>query len=144
MRVVDTLLSFPAIILAIGITAALGPGLTDSMSAVGVVFAPCLARLMRAQILAVKDGAVHRGGAIVRLQRPAAGSFRHVLPNAVQPVLVQCAVLLGLALLAEASLSFLGLGVQPPDAAGAPCSPGRTASSAWPRSRSSRPASPSP
>lgn len=115
MRVVDTLLSFPAIILAIGITAALGPSLTNSMAAVGVVFAPSLARLMRAQILAVKESPY------VEAARSFACSgrrivFRHILPNAIQPVLVQCAVLLGLALLAEASLSFLGLGVQPPDA----------------------------
>lgn len=115
MRIVDTLLSFPAIILAIAITAALGPSLTNSMTAVGVVFAPSLARLMRAQILAVKEAPY------IEAARSFACSgrrivFRHILPNAVQPVLVQCALLLGLALLAEASLSFLGLGVQPPDA----------------------------
>lgn len=113
MRLVDTVMSFPAIILAIGITAALGPGLVTSMTAVGIVFSPAIARLMRAQTLAVRNevfvdvarsyGASHR-----RLV------LRHVLPNAVQPVLVQTSILLALALLAEASLSFLGLGVQPP------------------------------
>jgi peptide/nickel transport system permease protein len=115
MRVIDTLLSFPAIILAIGITAALQPSLVNSMIAVGIVFAPSVARLMRAQVLAVKaepyvDAARtfgSRGGHLVR---------RHLLPNAIQPVLVQASLLLSHALIAEASLSFLGLGVQPPDA----------------------------
>lgn len=115
MRIVDTLLSFPAIILAIAITAALGPSLTNSMAAVGVVFAPSLARLMRAQILAVKESPYIEAARSFACSRRRI-VFRHILPNAVQPVLVQCALLLGLALLAEASLSFLGLGVQPPDA----------------------------
>lgn len=115
MRVVDTLLSFPAIILAIGITAALGPSLTNSMTAVGVVFAPSIARLMRAQIFAVKEAPFIEASRSFSCSGPRI-VFRHILPNAIQPVLVQCAVLLGLALLAEASLSFLGLGVQPPDA----------------------------
>lgn len=115
MRIVDTLLSFPAIILAIGITASLGPSLTNSMAAVGVVFAPSLARLMRAQILTVKEAPYIEAARSFACSGPRI-VFRHILPNAIQPVLVQCAVLLGLALLAEASLSFLGLGVQPPDA----------------------------
>lgn len=114
MRVVDTLLSFPAIILAIGITAVLGPSLTNSMIAVGVVFSPSIARLIRAQILSVKE----------ELYVDAARSFgssgghlirRHLIPNAIQPVLVQASLLLAAALIAEASLSFLGLGVQPPN-----------------------------
>lgn len=114
MRVIDTLLSFPAIILAIGITAALQPSLVNSMVAVGIVFAPSVARLMRAQVLAVKEEPYvdaartfgGRGGHLVA---------RHLLPNAIQPVLVQASLLLSHALIAEASLSFLGLGVQPPD-----------------------------
>jgi peptide/nickel transport system permease protein len=113
MRFVDTLLSFPAIILAIGITAVLGPSLTNAMIAVGVVFSPSISRLIRAQIMSVKE----------ELYVDAARSFgssgghlitRHLIPNAIQPVLVQAALLLAAALIAEASLSFLGLGVQPP------------------------------
>ncbi len=112
-RVVDTLLSFPAIVLAIGVTGALGIGLTNSMIAVGIVFSPQLARLMRAQTLIVKqelfvDAARCFGASIPRLL------LRHVVPNAIQPVIVQITLLLAVALLAEASLSFLGLGVQPP------------------------------
>lgn len=112
-RVVDTLLSFPAIVLAIGVTGALGIGLTNSMVAVGIVFSPQLARLVRAQTLIVKqelfvDAARCFGASIPRLL------IRHVVPNAIQPVIVQITLLLAVALLAEASLSFLGLGVQPP------------------------------
>lgn len=112
-RLIDTLLSFPGIVLAIGVTGALGIGLTHGMIAVGLVFSPMLARLARAQTLVVKNelyvdaarcfGAT--GGRIL---------VRHILPNAVQPLIVQVTILLAAALLAEASLSFLGLGVQPP------------------------------
>lgn len=112
-RVVDTLLSFPAIVLAIGVTGALGVGLVNSMIAVGVVFSPTLARLVRGQTLIVRselyvDAARCFGAGPTRI------ILRHILPNAVQPVLVQMTLLLAAALLAEASLSFLGLGVQPP------------------------------
>jgi peptide/nickel transport system permease protein len=115
MRVVDTLLAFPALVLVIGITAALGPSLTNSMLAVGFLFAPAIARLMRAQTLAVRDEqyvelAGTYGASSWRI------ALRHVLPNAIQPVLVQASSMFGLALLSEAGLSFLGLGVKPPDA----------------------------
>lgn len=114
MRVVDTLMSFPAIILAIAVTAALGPGLTNAMLALGIVLSPIFARLMRAQVMAVKgelyiDAARSFGG------RDRSIIWRHIIPNSIQPVIVQCPLMLAVALIAEASLSFLGLGVQPPD-----------------------------
>jgi peptide/nickel transport system permease protein len=112
-RVIDTLMSFPGIVLAIGVTGALGIGLTNSMLAVGIVFSPQLARLVRAQTLVVKqelyvDAARCFGASLPRI------IIRHIAPNAIQPVIVQVTLLLAVALLAEASLSFLGLGVQPP------------------------------
>jgi len=112
-RIIDTLLAFPAIVLAIGVTGALGIGLTNSMIAVGLVFSPTIARLVRGQTLIVRselyvDAARCFGASDARL------ILRHVLPNAAQPVIVQMTLLLAAALLAEASLSFLGLGVQPP------------------------------
>ncbi|MEI7516653.1 MAG: ABC transporter permease [Betaproteobacteria bacterium] len=112
-RVIDTLLSFPGIVLAIGVTGALGIGLTHGMVAVGLVFSPMLARLARAQAMVVKnelyvDAARCFGATSGRIL------IRHILPNAVQPLIVQITILLAGALLAEASLSFLGLGVQPP------------------------------
>lgn len=114
MRIVDTLLSFPAILLAIAIVGTLGPNLTNAMIAVGVVFFPIIARTARAQVLRAKQD-LH-----ITVVRSFGAShwriiFRHILPNSVQPVIVQAALLSAFALLAEASLSFLGLGVQPPD-----------------------------
>jgi peptide/nickel transport system permease protein len=113
-RVIDSFLSFPAIVLAIAVTGALGIGLTNGMISVGIVFAPQLARLVRARTLVVRnelyvDAARCFGGSTKRIL------WRHVLPNAIQPVIVQVTLLLAAALLAEASLSFLGLGIQSPD-----------------------------
>jgi peptide/nickel transport system permease protein len=112
-RLIDTLLSFPAIVLAIEVTGALGIGLTDGMIAVGIVFSPSLARLARAQTLVAKrhlyvDAARGIGAG------PARIVWRHIVPNVIQPLIVQVTLLLAVALLAESSLSFLGLGVQPP------------------------------
>ena len=100
-RLIDTLLSFPGI------------GLTNSMIAVGLVFSPQVARLVRARTLVVRqelyvDASRCFGGSTLRIL------WRHVLPNTVQPVIVQVTLMLAGALLAEASLSFLGLGIQPP------------------------------
>ena len=113
-RLIDTVLSFPAIILAIAITGALGNGLFHSMIAVGVVFSPILARLVRGQALVLRgelfvDAARCFGATPFHILR------RHVLPNVIQAVIVQITLLLAAALLAEASLSFLGLGAQPPE-----------------------------
>ncbi|MGN6722922.1 MAG: ABC transporter permease [Marmoricola sp.] len=113
MRVADTLLSFPGIVIAIAITAVMGPGLVHSMTAVGIVFSPSVARVTRGQVLVTKE----------RSYIDAARSFgspawriviRHVLPNSIQPVVIQSTFMLGMAVIAEASLSFVGLGVQYP------------------------------
>jgi peptide/nickel transport system permease protein len=113
-RIIDTFLSFPAIVLAIAVTGALGIGLTNGMIAVGIVMFPALARIVRARTLIVRE----------ELYVDASRCFgapawhilwKHVLPNALQPVIVQVTLLLAAALLAEASLSFLGLGIQPPN-----------------------------
>lgn len=112
-RFLDALLSFPSIVLAIAVTGALGIGLTNGMISVGIVFAPQLARLVRARAMVVRqdlyvDASRCFGASTARIL------WRHVLPNTVQPVIVQVTLLLAAALLAEASLSFLGLGIQPP------------------------------
>ena len=101
--------------LAIAVTGALGIGLTNAMLSVGIVFAPVLARLVRAQTLVVKnalyvDAARGFGASTSHI------IIRHIVPNAIQPVIVQVTLMLAIALLAEASLSFLSLGVQPPAA----------------------------
>ena len=112
-RMIDTLLSFPGIVLAVAVTGALGIGLTNAMIAVGIVFAPNIARLIRIQTIVVKnelyvDASRSFGMSVPRI------ILRHIVPNAIQPVIVQVTLMLAGALLAEASLSFLGLGVQPP------------------------------
>lgn len=113
MRVADTVLSFPGIILAIAITAVLGPSLAHSMIAVGIVFSPSIARLTRSQVLVTRervyvDAAVSFGNSPLRIV------VRHIIPNSIQPVVIQATFMLGLAVIAEASLSFVGLGVQDP------------------------------
>lgn len=113
MRLVDTLISFPAVVLAIAVIAVLGTGTINAMIAVGVVLSPAFARLTRAQALVVRDQ--HYVEAASTFGASAGWTIRrHIVPNAIQPVIVLTAQFLGVALLIEATLSFLGLGVQPP------------------------------
>lgn len=114
MRLVDTLLAFPGLVLAVGVVAMLGPGLINAMTAVGLVFSPVLARIVRAQVLSAReslfvDASRTFGSSAWQIIR------RHIFPNALPPIIVQLALLFSVALLAEAGLSFIGLGVQPPD-----------------------------
>lgn len=114
-RLADALMSFPTILLAIAVIAALGPGLTNAMIALGIVYAPRLFRVVRAATLGVRQQPYVE--ASVSLGAPAFDIMRrHVLRNILPPVLVQLSLLMSFAILAEASLSFLGLGVQPPGA----------------------------
>ena len=116
MRVIDALLSFPAIVLAIGITATMGPNITNAMIAVGVALAPTFCRLARGQVLSVKQETYVEAARSFGARGLRRMIIPHIIPNVVQPVLVQISVLIGYSLIAEASLSFLALGVQPPDA----------------------------
>jgi len=113
MRFIDALLAFPGLILAIGLVAALGPGLRNAMIAIGIVAVPIYARLVRAQVLQLKQmefiTATRSLGA-----RPSRLVLRHIVPNLLNPVLVQVSLSAGFAILAEATLSFLGLGAQVP------------------------------
>jgi peptide/nickel transport system permease protein len=115
MRVVDAILAFPALVLAIAIVAALGPGIRNAMIAIGIVQIPVYARLMRAQVLTLKEldfvAAVRALGA-----SPARLVVHHFLPNLLNPLIVQISLSAAAAMLAEATLSFLGLGAQPPAA----------------------------
>ena len=115
MRVVDGIMAFPPILLAIGVLGVLGPGLTQAMFAVGVVFVPRFARLTRTSVLQVYHETYIEASRVIGT--PLSRILRwHVLPNITGPLVVQVAVTSGFAMLAEAGLSFLGLGVQPPDA----------------------------
>jgi len=113
MRFVDALLAFPGLILAIAIVAALGPGLRNGMIAIGIVARPVYARLIRAVVLQLKQlefvTATRSLGAT-----PLRLIVGHVIPNLLNPVIVQVSLSAGFAILAEATLSFLGLGAQLP------------------------------
>jgi len=116
MRMMDVLFSFPAILLAIAILAVLGPGVGNAMVAIGLVYTPIFARITRGSVLVVS------GEVYIRAARSlGAGNgriiFRHVLPNVLAPIIVQTTLSLAFAILSEAALSFLGLGVQPPNPA---------------------------
>jgi peptide/nickel transport system permease protein len=113
MRCMDVLFAFPVLLLAVAIVAVLGPGLLTAMVAIGVVYAPIFARVTRASVLSVREqvfvrAAVSIGTSDARIMR------RHVLPNIAAPLIVQTSLSLAFAILSEAALSFLGLGVQPP------------------------------
>ncbi len=114
MRLCDALWSFPSLVLALAIAAALGPGLGNAMLAIGIVFVPVFARLIRGSALSVRErdfvvAARVLGAGDLRIMR------RHILPNVMAPVIVQGSLLVAVAIIVEASLSFLGLGVQPPE-----------------------------
>lgn len=113
MRLVDVMLAFPSTLLAIGMVAILGPGLTNAILAVGVVAVPVYVRLVRASTLSVKgldyiSAARALGASDARLM------WRHVLPQCLGPILVQSSLQMAAAILAAAGLGFLGLGA-PPD-----------------------------
>jgi len=115
MRLMDAVLSFPPLVLALALGAVLGAGLTGVLIALGVVYTPTFARLMRGQVLSITareyvDAARALGVPGWRI------AWAHVLPNATAPIVVQASLSVAFAILAEASLSFLGLGVQPPAA----------------------------
>lgn len=114
MRLVDTLLAFPALLLALVISAMLGPNLQNTIIAVGVAFTPYLARIVRGEALRVSQMPY------VEAARAAGTNdlmmiIRHILPNIMPQVIVQATISLAFAILAEAGLSFLGLGTQPPN-----------------------------
>ena len=115
MRLMDAVLSFPPLVLALALGAVLGADLTGVLIALGVVYTPTFARLMRGQVLTIRTREyIEAARALGASGRSIA--WRHVLPNAAAPIVVQASLSVAFAILAEASLSFLGLGVQPPDA----------------------------
>ncbi len=114
MRVMDILFAFPAILLAIAIMAALGRGVGNAMIAIGIVYIPIFARIARASVLSVReeefiDAARATGSSDSRIM------YRHIFPNVLSPIIVEITLSLSFAILAEAALSFFGLGTQPPD-----------------------------
>jgi peptide/nickel transport system permease protein len=114
MRLMDVLYAFPAILLAIAILAALGKGIGNAMIAIGVVYIPIFARIARSAVLSIRNeefilSARTMGASDLRIL------FTHILPNILSPIIVETTLSLAFAILAEAALSFFGLGTQPPD-----------------------------
>ena len=114
-RVADAIMSIPAVLLAIAIIGVLGPDLTNAMIAIGLVYAPRFYRVVRGSTLAVREETYIESARSVGCSTPTI-LRRHVLPNVAGPLIVELSLAMGFALLAEAAVSFLGLGVQPPDA----------------------------
>lgn len=112
-RCTDALLSIPFLILAIALAAFLGPSLTNAMLAIGIAATPFIIRLTRGQTLAVKTEEYVEGARSVGVPRLRI-ALRYILPNITAPILVQATLIIAQAIIAEASLSFLGLGQQPP------------------------------
>ncbi len=113
MRVMDVLLAFPSLLLAIAIVTVLGPGLLNALLAIGIVEIPVFARVMRASVITVREME------FVSATRALGGNpfhilFRRILPNALTPLIVQGTLNIASAILSAAALSFLGLGAQPP------------------------------
>jgi ABC-type dipeptide/oligopeptide/nickel transport system permease subunit len=113
MRFTDALLSFPFLILAVALAAAFGHSLTNALLAIGTASAPAVVRLTRGQVLAVR-AEEYVQAATASGARDARVLLNHVLPNSFAPLLVQGTLNIATAIIAESSLSFLGLGVQPP------------------------------
>ena len=116
MRFIDALMCFPMILLALVIAILLGNGLKNVMIALGVAMVPGYARLMYAQVISIKENDY-----ILAIRSTGATHFRtlirHVLPNCLPPLIVLVTIQIGAAILAEAGLSYLGVGIQPPNAA---------------------------
>ncbi|WP_425501245.1 ABC transporter permease [Phytoactinopolyspora alkaliphila] len=114
MRFMDMLFAFPALLMAIAVLAILGRGENNAMIAIGIVYTPIFARVTRASVLTVREDVFIRAS-----RSSGAGDariiFRHVLPNAAPPIIVQTTISLAFAILSEAALSFVGLGTQPPN-----------------------------
>jgi len=127
MRIMDAILSIPGLILAIAIAGVLGPGITNAIVALTIVFIPGFTRLIRAQTLAIREETFIEASQAIG-SKPWWMLTARVLPNVASPIIVQASLALGGVLIAEATLSFLGVGVQPPKA-----SWGRMLTDAYPK-----------
>nr|WP_239544470.1 nickel transporter permease [Virgibacillus halotolerans] len=127
MRLIDILMAFPSILLAIALVAVLGPSLQNAMIAVGIVGIPQFARIVRSAVLSVKETEYIEAARAIGAKHKRI-FLQHVLPNSLAPIIVQATLGIGTAILDAAGLSFLGLGAQPPTPEwGAMLSDGRSA-----------------
>lgn len=112
MRVMDVLLSFPSLVLSMAIAASIGAGLSSAMIAVGIVGIPEFARLMFGQTVSLREKEYIEASRAIGVKDRVI-LYRHILPNALAPLMVQATLGMGFAILTASSLSFLGLGVRP-------------------------------
>lgn len=112
-RVVDTMMAFPLLIFALVLVTVLGPGITNMMIAIGVAVAPGDSRVIRSAVLAIKENTYVEAGRAVGITNMRM-LWKYILPNVMAPIIVLASLLVAAAIITEASLSFLGLGVQPP------------------------------
>lgn len=115
MTVVDAVLSVPGLLLAMAVVGALGPSLTNAMLALSLIFVPVFARLSRVQALAVREEVYVEAARSIGVSHLRT-VLRHVLPNIAGPLVVQVFITMGLAIIAEGAMSYLGLSIQPPEA----------------------------
>jgi len=113
MRILDSVMSLPPLVLALTIAAVLGAGIVNGMLAISIVSVPVFTRLVRGQVLSVKHNDYVLAARSVGVH-PLRIIFRHVLPNSINPVIVQASLAIGFAIITESSLAFIGLGAQPP------------------------------
>ncbi len=113
MHIMDSILSFPGLLLAIAVITALGPGHFQATISIAIIFVPAFARIVRGQVLAIREEEYVQAAAALGASDLVI-IWRHILPNAMGPVIVQTTVSFANAILIEAGLSFLGLGTQPP------------------------------
>lgn len=113
MRITDALLSFPPLVLALSLAAVLGAGLENAMIAIGIVYTPNFIRLMRAEVMSQREREYVEAAKASGI-RDLKIIFLHIFPNCLGPILVQATLAIAGAIIAEASLSYLGLGTQPP------------------------------
>ncbi len=114
MRIMDVFFAFPDILLALTIVAVLGPSVTNTMIAIGIVFTPVFTRVVRGTVISVKENEYITNAVAIGVS-PVKIISKHIAPNIMAPFIVQVTLGLSGAILTEAALSFLGLGVQPPD-----------------------------
>ncbi len=113
MRIMDALAAFPSLVLALALVAVTGGAMRNIIFVIGLVFTPAVARLIRGQVLSVRERDYVTAAVAVGASAPRIIT-KHLIPNSLAPVIVQASIAFGAAILLEASLSFLGVGVKPP------------------------------
>ncbi|HUF96621.1 MAG TPA: ABC transporter permease [Ilumatobacter sp.] len=114
MRVIDAIMAFPGLLMAMAVVGILGPGVRNAMIGLSIAFSPTFARLVRGEVLALREESYVEAARVAGVNHLTM-MRRHILPNMLPPIFVHTFLMMGIALVAEGALSFLGLSVQPPN-----------------------------